>query len=283
MANSWSTCGRATWTGSRRGPGSATRSCSCTLRRRGGGAGGAHARGSGAARLRGAVADVWPEFAQAGKEDLPLRYLLTHQAGLSVIDEELPVGAELEWDVMAGALARQAPVWTPGEKQGYHAASFRVARGRGDPASGRALGGHVHPRGDRGAAERGLPPGVRARGGPPGLRPLPRAGLSGGGLEPGGRHAAGSHLARGAHVQPGAAGAQQGAKQPRLPRLRAAGFERPRKRAGARDDLRGAGIGGRLAGAPAAERGGDPARGDAADRGPGHHSADACAAAPWGS
>ena len=70
------------------------------------------------------VADVWPEFAQAGKEDLPLRYLLTHQAGLPVIDEELPVGAELQWDVMAGALARQAPVWTPGEKQGYHAASF---------------------------------------------------------------------------------------------------------------------------------------------------------------
>jgi len=70
------------------------------------------------------VADVWPEFAQAGKETLPLRYLLTHQAGLPVVDEELPVGAELEWDIMAGALARQAPVWEPGEKTGYHAATF---------------------------------------------------------------------------------------------------------------------------------------------------------------
>ena len=70
------------------------------------------------------VAAVWPEFAQAGKEDLPLRYLLTHQAGLPVIDEELPVGAELDWDVMAGALARQTPVWEPGEKTGYHAATF---------------------------------------------------------------------------------------------------------------------------------------------------------------
>lgn len=70
------------------------------------------------------VADVWPEFAQVGKESLPLRYLLTHQAGLPVVDEELPVGAELEWDIMAGALARQAPVWEPGEKTGYHAATF---------------------------------------------------------------------------------------------------------------------------------------------------------------
>ena len=70
------------------------------------------------------VADVWPEFAQAGKETLPLRYLLTHQAGLPVVDEELPLGAELEWDIMAGALSRQAPVWEPGEKTGYHAATF---------------------------------------------------------------------------------------------------------------------------------------------------------------
>ncbi len=70
------------------------------------------------------VADVWPEFAQGGKESLPLRYLLTHEAGLPVVDEELPVGAELEWDIMAGALARQAPVWEPGEKTGYHAATF---------------------------------------------------------------------------------------------------------------------------------------------------------------
>ena len=70
------------------------------------------------------VANVWPEFAQGGKEHLPLRYLLTHEAGLPAIDEELPLGAELEWDVMAGALSRQAPLWEPGEKTGYHAATF---------------------------------------------------------------------------------------------------------------------------------------------------------------
>ena len=70
------------------------------------------------------VADVWPEFAQGGKESLPLRYLLTHEAGLPVVDEELPLGAELDWEVMAGAVSRQAPIWEPGEKTGYHAATF---------------------------------------------------------------------------------------------------------------------------------------------------------------
>ena len=70
------------------------------------------------------VADVWPEFAQSGKETLPLRYLLTHQAGLPVIDEQLPAGAQLDWARMVGALERQAPVWMPGTEQGYHTATF---------------------------------------------------------------------------------------------------------------------------------------------------------------
>ncbi len=87
------------------------------------------------------VADVWPEFAQAGKERLPLRYLLTHEAGLPVIDEELPPGAELDWEIMTAALARQAPVWEPGEKTGYHAATFGWLVGEAiRRASGRSAG-----------------------------------------------------------------------------------------------------------------------------------------------
>ncbi|MDA1257571.1 MAG: serine hydrolase, partial [Chloroflexi bacterium] len=70
------------------------------------------------------VARYWPEFAQAGKEDMPVRYLMTHQAGLAVVDRDLPAGSTLEWDVMVDALAAQAPVWTPGEAQGYHAVTF---------------------------------------------------------------------------------------------------------------------------------------------------------------
>jgi CubicO group peptidase (beta-lactamase class C family) len=35
------------------------------------------------------VAEYWPEFARAGKETLPVRYLLSHQAGLPAIDRTL--------------------------------------------------------------------------------------------------------------------------------------------------------------------------------------------------
>src|SRR5262245_9269774 len=39
------------------------------------------------------VARYWPEFGRAGKERLPVRYLLTHQAGLPAIREALPLGS----------------------------------------------------------------------------------------------------------------------------------------------------------------------------------------------
>ncbi|MHB1854444.1 MAG: serine hydrolase domain-containing protein, partial [Acidimicrobiales bacterium] len=70
------------------------------------------------------VSEYWPEFARAGKEGLPVRYLLTHQAGLPVIDADLPPGSALDWGRMIEALEQQAPVWEPGSQQGYHAVTF---------------------------------------------------------------------------------------------------------------------------------------------------------------
>ena len=74
--------------------------------------------------LEAPVAKYWPEFAQAGKETLPVRYLLSHQAGLPAIREPLPVGSAFRWDVMTDALARQEPWWEPGTKHGYHAFTY---------------------------------------------------------------------------------------------------------------------------------------------------------------
>ena len=70
------------------------------------------------------VVDYWPEFGQAGKSQINVRHLLTHEAGLAGVDEDLPDGAVLDWDYMIGALERQAPMWTPGEGMGYHAISY---------------------------------------------------------------------------------------------------------------------------------------------------------------
>ena len=70
------------------------------------------------------VARYWPEFAAAGKADLPVRYLLSHRAGLAAIQKPLPAGSLYNWTTMTEALAEQAPWWTPGEAHGYHALSF---------------------------------------------------------------------------------------------------------------------------------------------------------------
>jgi len=66
------------------------------------------------------VARYWPDFAQAGKARIPVRYLLTHQAALPAIARELPPGAWKRWDVVTEALAAQAPWWEPGAGHGYH-------------------------------------------------------------------------------------------------------------------------------------------------------------------
>jgi CubicO group peptidase (beta-lactamase class C family) len=68
-----------------------------------------------------AVSRYWPEFAQAGKKDLPVRYLLSHRAGLPAIRKVLAEEALFDWDTMAAALAEQEPWWQPGTKHGYHA------------------------------------------------------------------------------------------------------------------------------------------------------------------
>jgi len=70
------------------------------------------------------VASYWPEFAAAGKPDIPVRMLLNHQSGLAAIDQPLPVGAIYDWNMMTAALAAQAPQWEPGTAHGYHATTF---------------------------------------------------------------------------------------------------------------------------------------------------------------
>ncbi|MFX0142318.1 MAG: serine hydrolase domain-containing protein [Candidatus Hodarchaeota archaeon] len=70
------------------------------------------------------VAKYWPEFAQNGKEDLPVRFLLSHTAGLSGWEEAIPVEALYDWDRVVKLLAAQKPWWKPGTKSGYHSVTF---------------------------------------------------------------------------------------------------------------------------------------------------------------
>ena len=78
----------------------------------------------GALDLDAPVAKYWPEFAQAGKEHIPVKMLLNHQAGLPAIREKLPKGAFADWDLVVNALAKEEPFWKPGTRNGYHAITY---------------------------------------------------------------------------------------------------------------------------------------------------------------
>ena len=68
------------------------------------------------------VARHVPEFGVHGKERITLRHLLTHTAGIRLLDVGWP---ERSWEeVLARICAmRPEPRWVPGEKAGYHTAS----------------------------------------------------------------------------------------------------------------------------------------------------------------
>jgi CubicO group peptidase (beta-lactamase class C family) len=70
------------------------------------------------------VATYWPEFGQQGKEDVTVRQLLSHQAGLAVIDERITREEMADLDTIADLVAKQKPAWEPGTKQGYHVISL---------------------------------------------------------------------------------------------------------------------------------------------------------------
>ncbi len=70
------------------------------------------------------VAKYWPEFAQAGKDKLPVKYLLNHQAGLPAVSEMMPLETSYQWQPLVDALAAQKPWWEPGTRHGYHAITF---------------------------------------------------------------------------------------------------------------------------------------------------------------
>ena len=70
------------------------------------------------------VSEYWPEFAQAGKGDIPVRWLMSHRAGMAAVSRPLVTEDLFDWETMTEALAEQEPWWTPGERHGYHALTY---------------------------------------------------------------------------------------------------------------------------------------------------------------
>jgi CubicO group peptidase (beta-lactamase class C family) len=67
------------------------------------------------------VGEFWPEFGQAGKENITFTQLLSHQAGLAALDRKVDV---LDYASVIDALEKQEPNWPPGSAHGYHARTF---------------------------------------------------------------------------------------------------------------------------------------------------------------
>jgi CubicO group peptidase (beta-lactamase class C family) len=59
------------------------------------------------------VVKDWPEFGAAGKGEIPVRWLLSHQAGLPVIDTPLTFEDACAWHPVIRALEAQKPLWQP--------------------------------------------------------------------------------------------------------------------------------------------------------------------------
>ncbi|MGW5157442.1 serine hydrolase domain-containing protein [Nonomuraea wenchangensis] len=70
------------------------------------------------------VAEVWPEFAARGKAAITVEHLLTHQSGLPVLEEPVPVEEFEDQAAIAARLAAQEPLWEPGTAHGYHALTY---------------------------------------------------------------------------------------------------------------------------------------------------------------
>ncbi|WP_405836936.1 serine hydrolase domain-containing protein [Streptomyces sp. NBC_01518] len=70
------------------------------------------------------VAAYWPEFAAAGKENVLVRHLLSHRAGLAGLREPHSLAQLYDWELTTERLAATEPWWEPGTQSGYHALTY---------------------------------------------------------------------------------------------------------------------------------------------------------------
>ncbi len=67
------------------------------------------------------VAHYWPEFAQAGKANVLVSHVMSHQAGVSGFEPAIAPDQLYDSRAIADQLAGMQPWWEPGTGSGYHA------------------------------------------------------------------------------------------------------------------------------------------------------------------
>ena len=74
--------------------------------------------------LHAPVSRYWPEFGQAGKENITLAMVMSHRSGLIGPRTRLNTEQLVDWDFVCGQLAITEPWWEPGTAQGYHMTTY---------------------------------------------------------------------------------------------------------------------------------------------------------------
>jgi CubicO group peptidase (beta-lactamase class C family) len=92
------------------------------------------------------VAKHWPAFAAEGKDDIRIRHVLCHEAGLWRMDRLVDSPREmLDWDHMCERIAAAEPGHPPGARHGYHAITYGwLAGGLVERIAGRPLAQVLH-------------------------------------------------------------------------------------------------------------------------------------------
>src|ERR1700736_6477101 len=152
--------------------------------------------------LQALVARYWPEFGQAGKQDITLAMVMSHRSGVIGPRTRMSWERVADWDYVCDQLAIAEPWWEPGTAQGYHMTTFGFILGEvfrrvtGDTVGqylrteiAEPLGAEIHiglPRTEQHrCADRGAQPHIRkmladvnAPGYPTSLAEHPKAGLA---------------------------------------------------------------------------------------------------------
>ncbi len=70
------------------------------------------------------VAEAWPEFAAHGKDEVTVRHVLCHTAGVPGLPPDLTAEQLCDWEQMCDLVADAELWWEPGTRFGYHDYTF---------------------------------------------------------------------------------------------------------------------------------------------------------------
>jgi CubicO group peptidase (beta-lactamase class C family) len=85
--------------------------------------------GQGRLSYRTRVAEFWPAFGAAGKAELTVEQVLSHQGGLCGLEGPMSPADWYDWDGVCARLAAMTPLWPPGSASGYHPVTFGYLAG----------------------------------------------------------------------------------------------------------------------------------------------------------